>query len=127
MFFLETCTCFLFHRQCQIVLKTGYTAGPWWLKSVILATWEGEIKRFIVTSQYRQMVLKTFISNITGATGHPCLIHVILKRQRSGRWHFEASLGKQFSRSYHRKQKIKHKTDINEVLSSNCSNTKIIK
>jgi hypothetical protein len=39
--------------------KWGYEAWCQWLMPVILATWQTEIKKIIVRSQIRQIVLKT--------------------------------------------------------------------
>jgi hypothetical protein len=36
-----------------------FQAGHWWLRPVILATQEAEMRRMAVPSQLRQLVLKT--------------------------------------------------------------------
>jgi hypothetical protein len=39
-------------------IKSAVIAGHWWLTSIILTTWEAEIRRIQVEGQPRQIVLK---------------------------------------------------------------------
>jgi hypothetical protein len=44
---------------CSVILKNIFIAGHQWLKTIILATQEAEIRRSAVQSQSRQIACKT--------------------------------------------------------------------
>jgi hypothetical protein len=43
----------------DLIFKMDLTAGCWWLKPIILATWEAEIRKITVERKPRQIVHKT--------------------------------------------------------------------
>jgi hypothetical protein len=46
-------------KKRQITTTTNPLSWVWWLKPVILATWEAEVRRIKVQSKPRQKILKT--------------------------------------------------------------------
>jgi hypothetical protein len=52
-------------------IKKRQLAGCWWLTPVILATWEGEIRRMEVSDQSGKKVCETPISKIARASVKP--------------------------------------------------------